>query len=53
MSLEAFSDKLTRSVPSFPEGAVAMLFDEDGVAVLETLDHLLMLGFSQVVLVSR
>ena len=30
-----------------------MLFDEDGVAVLETLDHLLMLGFSQVVLVSR
>jgi len=53
MSLEAFSDKLTRSVPSFPEGAVAMLFDEDGVAVLETLDHLLRLGFSQVVLVSR
>ena len=41
---------LARAARSFPAGPVALLFDEDGVALRESLDHLLKIGFAQVVL---
>lgn len=52
MTFDALCHALTRAVPDFPQGPVALLFDEDRVAVGETLDHLLARGFARVVLVS-
>ena len=52
MSSQAPFHELTKAAASFPKGPVALLFDEDGVALTETLDHLLKLGFMRVVLVS-
>ncbi len=52
MTFDALCHALTRAVPDVPQGPVALLFDEDRVAVLETLDHLLACGFAKVMLVS-
>ncbi len=52
MTFDALCHALTRAVPDVPQGPVALLFGEDRVAVLETLDHLLACGFAKVMLVS-
>ena len=52
MTFDALCHALTRAVPDVPPGPVALLFDEDRVALTETLDHLLARGFAKVVLVS-
>lgn len=50
MSLDRMIASLRKAAPDFPPGPLAIVLDEDGVALSETLDHLLARGFAQIVL---
>lgn len=49
MTQTTFDDFLTKIVPALPAGPVALVFVEDEVEVLSTLDHHRALGFAQVI----